>query len=377
MALLVFIIILSVLVLVHEFGHFWVAKRLGIKVEEFGLGLPPRVFGKKIGETIYSLNLLPFGGFVKVLGEEVEEGQEDSLERDPRSFASRSPLQRSLVLAAGVFNNAVLAVILFYIVLISAGFKTAYIPLFFDYKFRFGEEAIIGTVVTALEEGSPAESSGIELGEAVMKIDDSPVYSSKDIRSVLENKRDQVVTVELMDIKDGDTGATRTVGLTPMLDEKGNPVLGVYLTKSVSIRYESLPQKLFSGFFHAYNVTAYSMTSFGKLISLSVESRDISPVSQSVAGPVGIYQVVGSVLEYGGDKVIINILDFVALMSVSLAFINILPFPALDGGRLLFVIIERIRGKKISPVIEANIHKLGIMFLLALIVLITIKDIVQ
>ena len=377
MTLVVFILILSILVLIHEFGHFFVAKKLGIKVEEFGLGLPPRVIGKQIGETLYSLNLLPFGGFVKVLGEEADEESGIDIEHDRRSFAARSPLHRLMVLGAGVFMNIVLAVVLFYVVLGFSNFKTSYIPLFFDYNFRFGHEEIIGAVVTSLEKGSAAEKAGISLGEAILQIDDVQVNNALDIRKALENKGDTEVSVLLKDIKQVDASTTRIVRLVPMLDEKGTPVLGVYLTKSVSLQYNSPTQKLLSGFFHAYNVTAYSLSSFGKLISLSFESKTFAPVSQSVAGPVGIYQVVGSVLEYGGDKVLINLLDFVALMSVSLAFVNILPLPALDGGRMLFVVIEKIRGKKVSPVLEANIHKIGIMFLLGLIVLITIKDIVQ
>ncbi|OGC70423.1 hypothetical protein A2415_01325 [candidate division WWE3 bacterium RIFOXYC1_FULL_39_7] len=374
---IVFILILSVLVLVHESGHFFVAKKLGIKVEEFGLGLPPRILGKQIGDTIYSLNLLPFGGFVKVLGEEPEEIPGVDVQHDPASFAARSPLHRLLVLGAGVFMNVVLAVVLFYVVLAMSGFKTSYIPLFFDYNFRFGNESIIGAVVTSIEKDSAAEKAGIMVGEAVLQIDEEPVNNASDIRRVLESKVDTEVNVLLKDIKEGETGAMRTVTLVPSLDEKGNPVLGVYLTKSVSLQYVTPVQTAFSGFFHAYNVTAYSLSSFGKLISLSFESKTISPVSQSVSGPVGIYQVIGSVLEYGGDKVLVNILDFIALMSISLAFVNILPLPALDGGRMLFVVIEKVRGKKISPAFEANIHKIGIMFLLGLIVLITIKDIVQ
>src|SRR3989344_1429135 len=168
MTLIIFILILSVLVLVHEFGHYIVAKKLGIRVEEFGLGIPPRMFGKQIGETFYSLNWLPFGGFVKVTGEDPDDNQ---AVLDQRSFASRTSGQRAAVLLAGVFMNMVLAVALFYAVLISSGFRTQYIPLIFDHDFKLGESQVLGTVVTGMLDGSTAQKSGIQIGEAILEID--------------------------------------------------------------------------------------------------------------------------------------------------------------------------------------------------------------
>lgn len=374
---LIFILILSVLVLIHELGHFVTAKKLGIQVDEFGLGIPPRIWSKKIGETTYSLNLLPFGGFVKVVGEEIEPGHELELTTNPRSFASKTPGQRILVLGAGVFMNFVLAVVIFYFVLASNSYKTQYIPTLFDTKFRFGTPVELGTVVFGMLEDSSAAKAGIEAGEAVLSIDGEPVKDVFAVREVLKDKLGKEVSVLLKDIKDGDSGTERVVKMMPQTDEKGNVILGVFLAKSVMLDYSNGTDKYLAGFLHSYNVTAYSLTTLGRLIGLSVEEKTLTPVSESVAGPVGIYHVVDGFLNYGGNRVFYHILDFVGLMSVSLAFMNILPIPALDGGRILFVFIEKLRGKPVSPKIENELHKYGFIALLGLLVLITIKDILQ
>jgi regulator of sigma E protease len=376
MTLIVFIIILSILVLIHEFGHFIVAKKLGIRVEEFGLGLPPRLFGKKIGETMYSLNALPFGGFVKVTGEDLGDAPSlEALASDTRSFMSRNPWQRIAVLLAGVFMNVVLAVSLFYIVLSSVGFKTSYMPVLFDYTFSFGDVNTINTVVTSVEPASPAAKAGIQVGEAILSINRTPVANIIDVRTLLKPYLDRDVSVLLVDLRDGSGGVTRVVVLRPQADSQGNPILGVYLSKAVSLTYAKPRQKMLAGFMHSYNVLGYSINSLGSLFKLSFENKSLAPVSQSVSGPVGIYNIVGGVLSYGGKHVVTNLLDFIALMSLSLAFMNLLPIPALDGGRAAFVVLELIRGKKVSPRLEGALHKVGFMLLFGLLILITIKDI--
>lgn len=374
MTLLIFILILSVLVLVHEFGHYIVAKKLGIRVEEFGLGIPPRVFGKQIGETFYSLNWLPFGGFVKVTGEDPDDTQAVA---DPRSFAVRKPGQRAAVLLAGVFMNMVLAVVLFYAVLISNGFRTQYIPLIFDHNFKLGESQMLGTVVTGMVDGSSAQKADIQIGEAILEVDGAAVKDVHGLREALKGKLGKDVDIKLQDVRVDYNGSVRTIKIKPQADENGNVVLGVYITKAVSLSYTKPVEKVFAGFLHSYNVLDFSISSLSSLIGLSYAEKSITPVSQSVAGPVGIYQLVESLLSYRDNKVIYRILDFIALMSVSLAFINVLPFPALDGGRVLFVLIEKIKGKPVSPKIESAMHRWGFMLLLLLLILVTIKDVIR
>lgn len=374
MAILVFILLLSALILIHEFGHFSVAKKLGIRVEEFGLGLPPRLIGKKVGETIYSLNLLPFGGFVRLTGEDVDEENQDLL-NDPRSFISRPPLQRGAVIIAGVVMHTILAIFLFYIVLFANNFKTSHIPLFFDYNFRFGDSEKIKTVVSGIQEGSAAEKAGIELGEAIVSVDGISIEDVYKLREVLKETQEREVQIVLKDLRTPDSTITRVVSTVPDISEEGLPILGVYLTEAVSLSYQKPLQKVFGGFLHSYNVLSYSLSAFKQIISISVAERSIEPVSQSVSGPVGIYSIVGGVLDYGGNKLVVNLLDFTGLMAISLAFINILPFPALDGGRLVFIIFEYVSGKKLAPSIEGKIHKFGMAILLFLLVAVTFSDI--
>lgn len=377
MTLVIFILILSILVLIHEFGHFIAAKKNGVRVEEFGLGLPPRIFGKRIGETTYSLNWLPFGGFVRLTGEEVVEDNSESGYsgvNDPRSFASKSPFQRFTILSAGVFMNMVLAVVLFTVFLASNGFKTYYLPLFSDYQFKHGTTHKIGTVVSGVAKDSPAEKSGVMVGEAVMAMNGKTVNSFEEIREINYQNIGQEIDVTLMDLRDQTGKSTRNVKVSPAVDEKGNAFLGVYLTDAAYISYDKPWEKVLVGLLHSRNVLGYSLSSMSKMIGLSVQTGDITPVSQSVAGPVGIYNLIGSIIEYGGDRLLLTLVDYIALMSLSLAFVNILPFPALDGGRVVFVLAEGILRKKINPHFETAVHKFGMVILLALIVLITFKD---
>ena len=233
---IILLLILSILVLVHEFGHFFIARKNDVRVEEFGWGLPPWAWGKKIGETLYSINWLPFGGFVKLTGEDFEEELEHSTQRDTRSFASKTPLQRAAILVAGVVMNVVLAVLIYYIMFFVTGFKTMSLPLFFDHKFRFGSQEAINTVVMNFTEGSAAEEVGVEIGEAVIEVDGQPVYSVPDVRRVLEDKAGQEVQVLLMDIRGVDRDF-RSVRITPRENEDGAVLLGVALAPGFRIQY--------------------------------------------------------------------------------------------------------------------------------------------
>jgi len=381
-----FIIILSMLILIHELGHFVAARRNGVLVEEFGLGIPPRLWGKKIGETIYSINALPFGGFVRLFGEDLEEGEaEDGTKGEenkkelnmmthPRSFMSKKPWQRASILGAGVFMNIVLAIVSYYTLFLFTGFKTLNLPVFFDYQFKYGDITSTDTVVSAFSEGSPAEMAGIEIAEAIIEIDNIEVHNVEEVREAVKDKPNQNVSVLVKDLKKNTEDVYRTVEFTTTQNDEGRGLLGVLITESVTIHY---PNKFTAPFAHSYNMLSYTMHTFGEFVKMAVEVKSIEPVSSGVSGPVGIYTVVGSILSYGGIDAVLGLIDFVALLSLSLALINIMPFPALDGGRLVFVLVEVIFRKPVSPKIEGVVHKWGMIFFLGLLLLVTVKDIRQ
>lgn len=371
---IVFIIILSLLVLIHELGHFMVARKLGVRVEEFGFGIPPRIWGKKIGATVYSINALPFGGFVKVAGEDETEVLD---KKDMGNFANISPWKRIAILVAGVTMNIMLAVSVFYLFFLVNNFRTSSLPLLYDYNFRYGNVIKNNTVVFGFEEGSAARKAGVELGEALLEINGQRVYNVYDVRAQVKNAAGKEVWVKLLDTKKIKP-AVRDVKIVPTLDSNGNGFLGVALATSVTLDYGgNFGTKLTSGFQHAYNILGYSLSTFSQLISSSISQKSMEPVSAGVSGPVGIFSVVGVILSYKGVDALLGLLDFIAILSLSLAFINILPIPALDGGRTAFVLFEALTKKKINPNFEANLHKWGMIGLLALTVVVTAKDVIN
>ncbi len=374
LTLIVFIAILSFLVFVHELGHFVMAKRAGVRVEEFGIGMPPRIFGKKVGETLYSINLLPLGGFVKLTGEDLEGATVKEAMADHKNFLSKKASVRAGILVAGVVMNLLFAFIFYQTLLMLNGYKSPTIPLYLDYKFRFGEENMINTVVIGLEQGSPAGNAQIKPGEAIIEVNDVPVYSIEDVIANVSPRSDLPTKILLMDVRSSDR-KTRAITVTPVKNTEGKVQIGVMLGPVVSIHYDKRVERIFGGAMHGYNMFAYSTKILSTLVGASISTRSVGPVSSSVSGPVGIFSVVGEVLTSKGKDVVLSLLDLMGLLSLSLGVMNLLPIPALDGGRLAFVVAEMISGKRLHPSREAFIHKVGMVFLLALIALVTLKDV--
>lgn len=392
-AFLVFLVILSVLVLIHEAGHYLVAKKLGIKVEEFGWGMPPRVWGKKIGETIYSINWLPIGGFVKLFGEDDAGGGKVDLS-DPRekvkkselkrAFFARSPAQRAAVVVAGVVMNLLLAGLIYYVYLGASGFR-AEIPLITDYKF-FGvnqSTEVKSFVVREVMADSPAENAGFQnctedFCAQITEVNGEIIVSSESFVDTVKSMAGEEITFTVVDLASNETSSKT---LIPRENPpEGEGALGiVFDTNEVAVlSYDSFLQRMFSGFTHPINLMGYQLDILGRLISASFTSRDIQPVSSAVSGPVGIFVVTGEVLKTPDiQERLMSLLNLAGLLSISLAFFNILPIPALDGGRLFFILVEWATGKKVSPKTETLIHTAGMAVLLGLIVLITYKDITQ
>lgn len=369
LTIVVFVITLLVLVVSHEFGHFITAKKLGVKVLEFGFGIPPKIWGKTVGGTLISINWLPIGGFVRLLGED-EVDQKVLKEKD--SFAAKEVWKRIAIVTAGVVMNMLLAITLFYVVLAAEGFKEQ-LPLLIPHQFvgvnQVNESLIL---IGAVSPNSPADKAGIKPGDQITKINGTKLIDSAQLVDFTKQHAGEKMTLTLSN----DQNQTRDVEVTPRVNPPaGQGPLGVELgtVDIANIAYATPTQKIFSGVVQSYNLTSYSVDILGNVISSAVKSKNLEPVSQSVSGPVGMTKLTGEILQTKSP--LIPYLNFVALLSLNLAIINILPFPALDGGRLFFLLIEGIVRRRVRADIERFVHMVGMAILLALIVLITFSDI--
>lgn len=372
--IIIFFLVLSLLVLVHELGHFLAAKKTGIKVEEFGFGLPPRIVGLKKGETIYSLNWLPIGGFVKLYGED----EADLTSGASSAFYQKPKKVRAAVLLAGVAMNFLLAVLISYLILGIANFKTE-IPLFFNYQFfavnqSVKEEVIIGKV----SPGSPAAKAGVRNDSKVLLINQKSVKSGEEFLKIVNENKGKTIDLELLEMRTFENYKVRAV---PRLSPpKNEGPLGIAFSSvpTAVLKFETPVQKIFSGVTYSLNLLFYNLTTLGKLVAVSFQEKTAAPVGEAVSGPVGIYLVVLQIVRIPNLRErIIQGLSLVSLISISLAFFNLLPFPALDGGRLLFVVIEAVTGRRVKAHLERWVHQAGMMVLLGLIVLVTINDVLR
>lgn len=354
-SIIIFIFTLLILVVIHELGHFLMAKKFGIKVLEFGFGIPPRMWGKKIGETLFSINWIPYGGFVKLLGEDETDKKVLS---NPRSFAYKDVWIRISVVVSGVVMNLILAWILFYIVLFAQNFRIIY-PT---------PEPVV--IVAKLQEGFPAEKSGLKVGEKILSIDNQGVNSVEKVRELIKDKAGKEVSVELSDIEGK---YKRSVKVTPKKMKNGDVLIGVVFSPLAFRHYQTFSEKLFSGISYSWDLTKLTFIGLGRLFN-DLYFGNFEKASSSVAGPVGLAGMTNSILGLGVDA-IIPYLWFVGLISLTLSIFNLLPIPALDGGRLLFLIIEAVSGKKVKTEIEGLVHQIGFALLLALAFLITFSDI--
>lgn len=360
-SIIAFIFVLTALVMVHELGHFWVARRNKIKVEEFGLGLPPRIWGKKYKGTLYSINWLPFGGFVRLLGED-SEGVDL---KKKGSFYLAPAKVRAAVVVAGVAVNYFVAVVLLYIVLAASGFRFS-VPLIVEHNFRFANNNK-EVVLADFASDSPLSDMGVNVGDVVEKINGKTAVSS-DYLSEEIKKSTSAISLQLRTL----SGEVKTVEVSP-IEKDGKKVLGVYLADEGVISYDSFGQRLFSGFSQSINLAEYSVKVMGNLVGSAFSTGDFRPVSQGIAGPVGIAQYTKIAIDFGWMAFI----QLVALLSLNLAMVNILPIPALDGGRFFFIIFEMITKKRVSAKFERIVHTAGFAALITLTFVITANDILK
>lgn len=364
-SVIIFILILSVLVMLHELGHFIMAKRAKIGVEEFGFGLPPRLWGKKVKGTIYSINWLPFGGFVRLVGEDATDAKRNA----SNSFQVKSLKERIYVVLAGVTMNFILAVLIFYVVVFALGFKVS-LPLLFDHKFKFVNQSR-QVLISEVAKGGVAQQAGIKLGESIVEANGNKLATIEDLQKVIRSNDGKEVKLQ---IQNPVNNQYHFVTVVPKYNETLKaPAIGVGLGELVVLEYKTPAQKIFSGFIHSYNTTEYSLAVFGRLISYAVANHDITPVSEGVSGPVGIARITKEAVALGP----ISVLQLVALLSLNLAVMNVLPIPALDGGRFFFLVVEAITRRKPKPAVEKWVHTVGFVVLIGLIMVITYNDILK
>jgi len=363
LTIIVFIVMLSVLVLIHELGHFLVARKFGIKVEEFGFGFPPKVWGKKIGETLYSINLLPIGGFVKLYGEDeagagrVSSGKKVTKDID-RAFFAKPIYQRILVVLAGVTMNFILAVIIVTYLFTTDGIPTP------------------GTTVTLTEiaKNSPAEKAGLKKGDIVQKIGNIEIKDTQTLVAEARKNLGEELMITVM--RSTGTGKERVdtieaIKVTPRKDfPEGEGPMGIAISQSVDVRKYPFPQSLIEGTKQAVKDSWQVVVGF-KTVVVEIITRFTVP--QGVAGPIGMAQLTGEFVRVGPAAV----LALVYTLSLSLAVLNVLPIPALDGGRLFFILIEAVTRKKVNARFEAYAHLVGLVLLLSFLALVSYKDILR
>ncbi|RJR24800.1 RIP metalloprotease RseP [Candidatus Microgenomates bacterium] len=356
MTLIIFILILSVLVFIHELGHFIAAKKAGILVEEFGFGLPPRIWGKKVGETIYSINALPIGGFVRLFGENGEQAETaEKIEKAKgRAFFEKSLFKRFSVLVGGVTMNVLLAIVVFSILYFIYGIPT-----------KTGEIKIL-----AVSSGSPASEIGLMPEDKIISVDGREFNEIDSFVEYTTAKAGE--EVELTVARENESQVYRVV---PRKEPpEGEGPLGVAISDTELKKYPAWQMPYLGvreGFKESINWGKMILTSLKDNVLLRLVKGEAP--SKDLAGPVGIYQITGQVKEAG----FLALLQFLGILSVNLAIINILPFPALDGGRLVFLGYEAIFRKKVNPKIEVWANSIGMALLLALMLLITINDVAR
>lgn len=347
------IIFLSILILVHEFGHFWVAKKFGLLVEEFGIGLPPKIWSKKIGETVYSVNALPFGGFVKIFGENQSADLPARQRPEPqamaggrgldadsrrRNFTDLSIGRRAVVISAGVLMNFLLGWLVISII------------------FSIGIPQTV--LITEVQSDSPAAGIGLQIGDKIIGFSNVEKFIN-----FIDAGRGQEIVLKIE--RNGEIKEFKTI---PRINPpSGEGALGVGLIEA------GLPkQNLLASFWEGLKTSVETVKMiFAALFNLIAKAFVGKASLEQIAGPIGIVKVTAQASTLG----FVYLLQLLALISLNLAVINLLPFPALDGGRLLFLLIEKIKGSPLPEKFEKYANAVGMALLLLLMIIITIKDI--
>ncbi|HEY4490064.1 MAG TPA: RIP metalloprotease RseP [Candidatus Paceibacterota bacterium] len=362
MSILIFLIVLAVLIFVHELGHFIVAKKSGIKVEEFGIGFPPRLWSKRKGETLYSINAIPFGGFVKIFGENPDQesihGSDSS-----RALFNKPRVIQAAVLFAGVFFNVLLAWFL-----ISLGYIIG-LPASTENFKGPGEITNPKVVITFVMENSPASQAGIKVGDVIR----GASHQNLALREIKPQSVSNFIDAYGSDGVNFTISRGKEIFSTPLKSENiagsGRQLIGISMDEIGTLKLPAY-LALREGLKTTAKLVKETAVGIVKFIGNAIVGKgDLSQVT----GPVGIVGLVGDVSKLG----FVYLVSFTAVISVNLAIINLLPFPALDGGRLLFLGIEALIRRPISYKITNRLNQIGFALLILLMIVVTFRDITK
>lgn len=343
MTFIYFILVLGITVMIHELGHFIFAKRAGIYVYEFSIGMGPKLFQihSKKDETVYSIRLFPIGGYVQIAGESVEEDKDIPKEKQ---LQSKTWLQRILTVTAGVIFNFLLAIIIFFIIGLVNGSPSK------------------ETYINFVEDGSPASLAGLETNNKIVGLNGKKIKSMSHLALEFEINYGKDFKFDVVT----ESGEEKTITVSP-IEKQDDDATKYYYGFSYQNHYEN-------GFLPALKYAFTNIFSLIHQMALTIFYLITGKLSlNNLSGPVGIYSIVGEASKYG----ILTMMNLIGLLCVNVGFINILPLPAFDGGRLLFLIIEKIKGKPVDVKIENTIHSIGMALLMILMVVITYNDILR
>ncbi len=379
MSIIVALIIFSLIIFIHELGHFLVAIFNKVEVLEFGMGFPPRIFGKKIGKTLYSINWIPIGGFVRMLGQDdfAIDNTGANKKLPPGHFEEASAWARIQILSAGVFMNLFLAFLLLWI-----GYVVGTKPIFNDTE-AFQKSVIsIEIQVSEVVAGSPAQIAGLLSNDIILGVNDVTNIDSPELISILQaNTNDEVllhikrpnpedIIASPDSAEDAAEKSYSLLDLTTTVGEDGKIGAGLISMYDLGLADYTLLGALSPAWVDFTKVIDVSLHGMGTLFK-SLATR--LEVPDDVTGPIGIVKMTSQVTEHG----LLAIMQFTAILSLSIGLLNILPIPALDGGRILFVFYELIFRKKPNKITEGKIHMIGFLLLILLILIVTFNDIIS
>lgn len=350
--------------LVHEFGHFFTAKKFGIRVDEFGFGFPPKLFSLKKGETEYSFNLLPIGGFVKIFGENITEESISGIDSS-RSFIKKPRWQQAIVLMAGVMANFLLAWLLF-----SFSFMSG-LPTSAGSEVKGYELKNVNLVVVSVLSNSPAEKAGLKSGDKIISVKNGSDFLNEinpdSLRSFVMTHSGKEVEFGYLR---GKSDVVNNIKVIPTInDNNKNPSIGIAMDMIGTAKLPFL-RAFWEGLKLNLEVTKGTVLGLYTLIKEGLIGKGSF---SSITGPIGMVGIVGDAYEFG----FVYLLSFAALISINLAIINLVPFPALDGGRLLFLLIEKIKGSPLNQKFANTANMVGFAILIILMLFVTYHDVVK